>query len=43
MGFSQSMDERKIILSVPVDLPLEMESAIAETASVVRLVRRGGN
>jgi len=42
VGFSMSMDEQKVVLTITVGLPLEMESSVAETASVVRLARRGG-
>lgn len=42
MGFSLAMDQRMVVLTIPVDLLLEMESSVAETASVVRLARRGG-
>ena len=42
VGFSLSMDERKVVLTIPVYLPLEMESSVAETPSMVRLRRRGG-
>lgn len=43
VGFSLSMDERMVVLTILIDLLLQMESCIAETASVgLRFTRRGG-
>lgn len=42
VGFSLSMDERMVVLTILIDL-LQMESCLAETASVgLRFTRRGG-
>lgn len=42
VGSGLPMDERKVVLTIPVDLPHEMESSVTEIASKVRLARRGG-
>lgn len=42
MGCNLSMDERMTILTIPVDLPLSMDSSVPETVSMIRLARRSG-
>lgn len=39
VGFSLSIVERMVVLTILIDLPLQLESCIAETASVVKIYK----